>query len=405
MRFLLLCSLLLPVSASAKKPDIAALSVEVATSPTEGLAAVDRALAKAKTKDLAALHALRALALATGMSDPQFAEQHPNWLSELVEALAASQSSDSKDEQLAPRDMAAGLATARAMDAVGAGQIDETLLAGLEALAAQRQDPSVYVTAGLALSLAGTPVEFGSATGEEEALLERALAAYTTAAELVGTQPATPQGLANASLLAGTTARLASSMSVDEVRPLFTAVRTARAHLAGVDAAAEAELDRQLVWAGLVVTGLLPPEEALLASEAYLAAHPEDSTVWLATAMHRDAAGDLEGAEAAYLRAVAVDPDAFEANHNLGAFYVNRTLISQRALNELDLDAPREEVEALSATIRDLHLKARPHLEVAHRAKPLDPTVLHALVQVCVSLEDGEAYAAYKAKLDAVRGR
>jgi tetratricopeptide (TPR) repeat protein len=76
-------------------------------------------------------------------------------------------------------------------------------------------------------------------------------------------------------------------------------------------------------------------------------------------------------AEKAYIKAVELKPDYFEANYNLGALYVNQAAQIIDEANKLPLSATKE-YDALKKQADDILAKSIPYLETASSLDPSD---------------------------------
>ncbi|MCK4677447.1 MAG: tetratricopeptide repeat protein [Bacteroidales bacterium] len=92
----------------------------------------------------------------------------------------------------------------------------------------------------------------------------------------------------------------------------------------------------------------------------------------------------FDAAVEAYLRAIELDPDYFNANYNLGAIYVNKASEIMSIANELPLGDP--EYDVLKDEAFGLLRNAKPYLEKASEIDPEDLSTLVTLKEIYARL-------------------
>ncbi len=108
-------------------------------------------------------------------------------------------------------------------------------------------------------------------------------------------------------------------------------------------------------------------------------------TIFFAVGTIYDQMGDFEKAEGAYLKAIELNPNYFEANYNLGALYVNKAADIQTKANDLPLDAIKE-YETEKAKADGLLGKSVPYLEKALELNPEDVNTMVSLKEIYTRL-------------------
>lgn len=104
----------------------------------------------------------------------------------------------------------------------------------------------------------------------------------------------------------------------------------------------------------------------------------------------------LEQAEAAYIKALQLNPDFFEVRYNLGTLYFNRGVEQSNAAGELTDPAQyKAEKEQANALFK----KALVELEKAQALNPDDRNTLTALMQIYARLDMPEKYQEVSRKL------
>ena len=114
-----------------------------------------------------------------------------------------------------------------------------------------------------------------------------------------------------------------------------------------------------------------------------------DSTneiLWFSLGSVYDNLGKTELAAEAYLKALELNSEYFDANYNLGAMYFNEAVQGINAAN--DLWKPRmtktesAEQKSLEDEAKNRFVAARPYLEAAHKANPGDIDTIRSLRDV-----------------------
>ncbi|MBN1338513.1 MAG: hypothetical protein JXA03_04270 [Bacteroidales bacterium] len=103
-------------------------------------------------------------------------------------------------------------------------------------------------------------------------------------------------------------------------------------------------------------------------------------------------------AEDAYLKAIELNPEYFDAIYNLGALYYNKSLTYINAATRLPLEAV-EEYNRMTNEYRNLMQKALPYLEKAHAIDPTDMSTMIALKEIYVRLNMNEKRKEIEEKL------
>ncbi|MBW6491569.1 MAG: tetratricopeptide repeat protein [Lentimicrobium sp.] len=113
---------------------------------------------------------------------------------------------------------------------------------------------------------------------------------------------------------------------------------------------------------------------------------PMNPTIHYAVGVNYALMGDVAEAEKAYLKAVEINPDYFEANYNLGALYVNEAALSIEEANKLPLSAVQE-YDALKVKADDILRKSIPFLEKASALDTTDRSTLLSLKEIYTRLQ------------------
>jgi len=122
-------------------------------------------------------------------------------------------------------------------------------------------------------------------------------------------------------------------------------------------------------------------EKALQNLELALTLDQTNPSIFFAVGANYDKLGNFEKAESAYLKAIELNPDLFDAIYNIGALYVNKAAIILEEANRLPLDKEKEYNEA-KAQADDYLVKALPFLEKAHLIDPNDRNTMISLKEI-----------------------
>ena len=103
---------------------------------------------------------------------------------------------------------------------------------------------------------------------------------------------------------------------------------------------------------------------------------PDNEILWFSLGSVYDNLDKTEMAAEAYLKAISIAPDYFDANYNLGAMYFNQAVEGINAANDMWKPRMTKAETAQQKTIedgaKDKFLSGRPYLEAAHNANPQD---------------------------------
>jgi tetratricopeptide (TPR) repeat protein len=127
--------------------------------------------------------------------------------------------------------------------------------------------------------------------------------------------------------------------------------------------------------------------------------------LWFSKGSVLDGQGKTDAAAQAYQRAIALKPDYFDANYNLGAMYFNQAVQDINAANELwnprMTPAQKTEQMRLEAQAKTRFEQAKPYLEKAHEVNPEDRDTMRSLRDVYTRTGDNAKLEAINAKLNA----
>lgn len=124
---------------------------------------------------------------------------------------------------------------------------------------------------------------------------------------------------------------------------------------------------------------------------------PENKQLHFSLGVVHDNLGETEKAEAAYKRALELDPNYFDAVYNLGALYFNKGVEMNSAANEIE---DNQEYAAEKERVKEVFVKALPYLEKAHELQPDDRGAIASLTQLYALMDKTDKYMEMKAKLE-----
>ena len=133
---------------------------------------------------------------------------------------------------------------------------------------------------------------------------------------------------------------------------------------------------------------------------------PTNEILWFSLGSVLDNLGDAEEAIEAYLKALEVKSDYFDANYNLGALYFNQAV---QGINEAnDMWKPRmtktesDAQKKLEDDAKALFATAKPYLEAAHAVDAEDVETMRSLRDVYARTGDDDKLLDMSAKLKAL---
>ncbi|MEM9834439.1 MAG: tetratricopeptide repeat protein [Bacteroidota bacterium] len=103
-----------------------------------------------------------------------------------------------------------------------------------------------------------------------------------------------------------------------------------------------------------------------------------------------------------YKNAIEKDPQYFDANFNLAAFYYNKAADILAEANDMDLKEYQEKGEAIEAEAKSFFEKALPYLETSQSIEPDNQKVLETLATVYQRLEMSDKAEEINSKLESM---
>jgi tetratricopeptide (TPR) repeat protein len=146
-------------------------------------------------------------------------------------------------------------------------------------------------------------------------------------------------------------------------------------------------------------------EKAISNIDKAIAANPDNAAYYYVRGKLKESmeVPDNAGAETDYKKAIEIDPEHLDANHDLGAMYVRESTVIVDAMNALPYsdtkgyDKKKLELDAV-------YLKALPYLRKAYELDPSDTEVQTILKQLYLRSKDMDNYNKIQQDIDAAKG-
>ncbi|MFO7879908.1 MAG: tetratricopeptide repeat protein [Bacteroidota bacterium] len=127
--------------------------------------------------------------------------------------------------------------------------------------------------------------------------------------------------------------------------------------------------------------------------------NPEDASFYVIRGTLNEELDAEKNAVDDYKKATEIDPENFDANYSLGAYYYNYAADTLAWANDNIPPTEVQEYEAVQEAAKEYFKKAVPYLEKAYALKSDDLNVLRTLKTIYYKLEDMEKYEKIDAEL------
>jgi tetratricopeptide (TPR) repeat protein len=124
--------------------------------------------------------------------------------------------------------------------------------------------------------------------------------------------------------------------------------------------------------------------KALDVLKALTVEEPKNEVVWLVLGTINEKLGNSKDEEAAYLKALELKPDYYDARYNLGASYYNRGNAQAIECGKISYKE-KLKTEECEKACKDLYLKAVEQLEQAYTLSPKNKEVINSLKVAYIS--------------------
>jgi tetratricopeptide (TPR) repeat protein len=133
--------------------------------------------------------------------------------------------------------------------------------------------------------------------------------------------------------------------------------------------------------------------------EAILAA-PDNAILYFAKGSTNADIKNVAAAKEAYMKAIEIDADYFDAYNNLAGLFLDQTVRVIEKMNNLGLSAAdQKKYSSLKKKRNSLYKEAKPYLEEAVRINGMDINVLKALKEVCYQTDDIDCWKRINAQI------
>ena len=134
-------------------------------------------------------------------------------------------------------------------------------------------------------------------------------------------------------------------------------------------------------------------EELLISLESAINAAPDNKILHFAKGSALSSLKKYDEAKKAYLSAIAIDKDYFDAYNNLGSLYLDQAAPLIDKMNNLGLSqADQKKYNILKSQRNSFYKQAQPYLEEAVRIDNSGIQLLNALKDVCYQTDDIECW-------------
>ena len=141
-------------------------------------------------------------------------------------------------------------------------------------------------------------------------------------------------------------------------------------------------------------------EKAISNIDKAIEANPEKTAYYYVRGKLKESLKDIEGAEADYKKTIEIDSNHLDANHDLGALYVNQSIVVVEEMNALPMSASKK-YEAKKKELGEIFEKALPYLEKAYELNPADVEVQGILKKLYLRSKDMDSYNKLQKEIDA----
>jgi tetratricopeptide (TPR) repeat protein len=146
-------------------------------------------------------------------------------------------------------------------------------------------------------------------------------------------------------------------------------------------------------------------EKAISNIDKAIEANPEKAAYYYVRGKLKEtmATPDLAGAQADYEKTIELEPNHLDANHDLGALYVNKSVVVVEEMNALPYSDTKG-YDAKKKELDDIFGKALPYLEKAYELDPKDTEVQGILKKLYLRTKDMDSYNKIQEEIKAAGG-
>ncbi len=121
-------------------------------------------------------------------------------------------------------------------------------------------------------------------------------------------------------------------------------------------------------------------------------ANPEEASFYVVRGTLNEEMDNVDGAISDYEQAIEIDPENFDANYSIGAYYYNYAADTLAWANDNIPPTEVQKYQAVQKEAKEYFKKAQPYLEKARDIKNADINVLRTLRTIYYKMEEMEKY-------------
>jgi len=144
-------------------------------------------------------------------------------------------------------------------------------------------------------------------------------------------------------------------------------------------------------------------EKAIGNIDKAIEANPTKAPYYYVRGKLKESLGDVKGAEEDYKKTLEIEPEHLDANHDLGALYVNESISVVDEMNALPYNET-DKYEAKKKELDAIYAKALPYLKKAYELDPSDTEVQGILKKLYLRSKDMDSYNKLQKEIDAAGG-
>ncbi|MFT4753671.1 MAG: tetratricopeptide (TPR) repeat protein [Salibacteraceae bacterium] len=144
-------------------------------------------------------------------------------------------------------------------------------------------------------------------------------------------------------------------------------------------------------------------EKAISNIDKAIEANPTKAPYFYVRGKLKESLSDLTGAESDYKKTIEIDSNHLDANHDLGAMFVNQSITVVDEMNALPYSDTKG-YDAKKKELEDIYGLALPYLEKAYELDPSDAEVQGILKKLYLRSKDMESYNKLQKEIEAATG-
>lgn len=141
-------------------------------------------------------------------------------------------------------------------------------------------------------------------------------------------------------------------------------------------------------------------EKAISNIDKAIDANPEKAAYYYVRGKLKETGADLVGAEVDYKKTIEIEPRHLDANHDLGAMYINESVKIVEEMDALPYDDTKG-YDAKKVALEAVYTKALPYLKTAYDIDPSDAEVQGILKKLYLRSKDMDSYNKLQGEIEA----